>query len=64
MVKSRWKSRECALRGVALLTVARVGPDQETLDGLLRLRDEGLDLLLLRGAEAWDTMDSWTYSSF
>jgi hypothetical protein len=47
MVQSCWRSRDCALRSVALLTVAGSGPDQETLDALSALREEGLEVFVL-----------------
>ncbi|KAJ7036638.1 hypothetical protein C8F04DRAFT_1257864 [Mycena alexandri] len=63
MVKSRWKSEHCALRSATLLTDSNPGPDAATLEALNILREEGLDLFLLDGAEASEMMGGWMYAS-
>ncbi|KAJ7609328.1 hypothetical protein DFH06DRAFT_187316 [Mycena polygramma] len=60
MVKSRMKTEHCNLKEIALLTEQTFGPNP-TLAELKMLREEGLDLLLLEGAEASEVIDGWIF---
>ncbi|KAJ7692135.1 hypothetical protein B0H17DRAFT_547368 [Mycena rosella] len=63
MLESRWESADCALKSAGLLTGSFVpGPDPATLEGLRGLRRDGLELLVVKGKEAQDIMDDYTYS--
>ncbi|KAJ7113993.1 hypothetical protein C8R44DRAFT_796050 [Mycena epipterygia] len=63
MVKSRWKSKGCALEAAALLTDSGPGPDPATLSALDALHQDGLELFTLEGAEASEIMGGWIYTS-
>ncbi|KAJ6543636.1 hypothetical protein DFH09DRAFT_1322093 [Mycena vulgaris] len=62
MLKSRWKSADCALKSAAVLTASGPGPDSVTVEGLIALRRDGLDLILMEGSEAERAMDHGIYS--
>ncbi|KAJ6580828.1 hypothetical protein B0H19DRAFT_485705 [Mycena capillaripes] len=62
MVKSRWKAEDYALKRAVLLS-SDSAPDPATLAGLGALRREGLDILLLEGADAGDEMNYWRYAT-
>ncbi|KAF7345586.1 F-box domain-containing protein [Mycena venus] len=59
MVTSRWSADRRALKSVSLLTNSGPSPDSATIVGLSKLRDDGLDLLLLEGEDAENVMDKW-----
>ncbi|KAJ7780075.1 hypothetical protein DFH07DRAFT_462787 [Mycena maculata] len=65
MLRSWWKSKDCALQAAALLmtTDSDSGPDLATLGGLDTLRKDGLDVLLLSGSKAQKIMNRWVYTS-
>ncbi|KAJ7312512.1 hypothetical protein DFH08DRAFT_943647 [Mycena albidolilacea] len=63
MLKSRRTAENCALKSAALVVVDGPKPEAETVRGLHTLRREGLDILLLEGAQATDEMDSWDYKT-
>jgi hypothetical protein len=60
MLQSRWKTEGCALN-TATLATAGPGPDPTTLQGLQALRREGLELMVLAGADGTDEIESWEY---
>ncbi|KAJ7124289.1 hypothetical protein C8R44DRAFT_734799 [Mycena epipterygia] len=61
MLQSRWKAADCDLKGAALLTRSGKGPDPVTLRDLDALRRDGMNILVMQGAEAGRRMNGWAY---
>ncbi|KAK7012821.1 F-box domain-containing protein [Favolaschia claudopus] len=65
MVQSRWKSESCSLEKIGLVIPDGPRPDSVILDTLNRLREDGLDVMLLEGMAAsfeiriWDCEETW-----
>ncbi|KAF8210950.1 hypothetical protein K438DRAFT_1752699 [Mycena galopus ATCC 62051] len=58
MVRSRWRSPDCTLRHAAFIAES---PDPETLQGLVLLRQEGLDISPSKLNEH-DLLATWVYT--
>ncbi|KAJ7155867.1 hypothetical protein C8R46DRAFT_434832 [Mycena filopes] len=63
MLQSRWRSKHCALTSSRLLICAGHGCSVLTLEGLKRLRLEGLDFCSLFNQAASSEVCRWMYSS-
>ncbi|KAJ6457434.1 hypothetical protein C8R47DRAFT_1164358 [Mycena vitilis] len=63
MLKSRWTEQGCALQRAALATEEGPGPDPATLLGLMALRRDGLDILLVEGTAARYEMYAWSHAA-
>ncbi|KAJ6465180.1 hypothetical protein C8R47DRAFT_1326523 [Mycena vitilis] len=57
MLESRWKAEDCALKSAALIVDFGPRPDTTMVEIFSALREDGLDLFLLSGAEAGEKLD-------
>ncbi|KAJ7483566.1 hypothetical protein FB451DRAFT_1364454 [Mycena latifolia] len=61
MLKSRWKAEGSAFNATTLLVSSDPGPDTTARAGLDALRQQGLNLVLLYGTEAFEVIRTWTF---
>ncbi|KAK7025007.1 F-box domain-containing protein [Favolaschia claudopus] len=67
MLESRWRAEVCPLQHAALLVDGGHKPSSSTLDGLMKLRQDGLDLKMivddddaaLLAMKGWDFQNTW-----
>ncbi|KAF7371091.1 F-box domain-containing protein [Mycena sanguinolenta] len=64
MLKARWEAKNCTLKHAALITRGNSSPDSLILDGLLALRQEGLDFILPENdSESLGFINAWLYGT-